>query len=94
MALGALQFLAIITHLIYSPYTKVIWPELSGFLYNAVGGKSSEWEVSPWHYYFTSAIPKLLLNPLLLLLVPYAVYTSPRVARELYLFPVVGFVAA
>jgi alpha-1,6-mannosyltransferase len=74
--------------------TGLIWPELSGFLYNAVGGKSSEWGVSPWHYYSTSAIPKLLLNPLLLLLVPYAIYTSPRVARELYLFPVLGFVAA
>ena len=77
-----------------TPKTGLIWPELSGFLYNAVGGKSSEWGVSPWHYYFTSAIPKLLLNPLLLVLVPYAIYTTPRVADELYLFPVLGFVAA
>ncbi|KAK1832813.1 Alg9-like mannosyltransferase family-domain-containing protein [Podospora conica] len=48
-----------------------LWPELWGFYYNAILGSSSAWGVSPWHYYFTSALPRLLLNPVsLLLLLP------------------------
>lgn len=54
-------------------WQKPIWPELWGFYYNAVLGSSSEWGVSPWHYYFTNALPKLMINPLVLtVLVPYA----------------------
>ncbi|KAK3383338.1 alpha-1,6-mannosyltransferase subunit [Lasiosphaeria ovina] len=41
-----------------------VWPELWGFYYNAILGSSSAWGVSPWHYYFTSALPRLLVNPL------------------------------
>jgi alpha-1,6-mannosyltransferase len=41
-----------------------IWPEWSSFYYNTILGKASDWGTSPWHFYFTSAIPKLLMNPL------------------------------
>ena len=41
-----------------------LWPEFSGFVFNVVEGKSLEWGTSPFHYYFTSTIPRLLLNPL------------------------------
>ncbi|KAL2161562.1 hypothetical protein VTH06DRAFT_8124 [Thermothelomyces fergusii] len=41
-----------------------LWPELSAFLFNVVGGGASAWGVSPWHWYATSALPRLLLNPL------------------------------
>lgn len=41
-----------------------LWPELSGFYYNTVQGRASAWGVSPWHYYFTAALPRLLLNPI------------------------------
>ncbi|KAL1958210.1 hypothetical protein VTO42DRAFT_5066 [Malbranchea cinnamomea] len=41
-----------------------LWPELSGFLYNVVAGKASNWGTQPWHFYFTNALPRLLLNPL------------------------------
>jgi alpha-1,6-mannosyltransferase len=41
-------------------WQRPMWPELAGFYYNAVQGKSSDWGVSPWHYYFTSALPRLL----------------------------------
>ena len=44
-----------------------LWPEWVGFYYNTVLGKSSDWGISPWHYYFTNALPKLLLNPMVLL---------------------------
>lgn len=45
-------------------WQKFLWPELWGFYYNVVQGSSSNWGTSPFYYYFTSAIPKLLLNPL------------------------------
>ncbi|OTB02305.1 glycosyltransferase family 22 protein [Hypoxylon sp. CI-4A] len=56
-------------------WQKPLWPELWGFYYNAVLGSSSEWGVSPWYYYFTSAIPKILMNPLsTAVLIPYALW--------------------
>jgi alpha-1,6-mannosyltransferase len=39
------------------------WPELTSFLFNVIQGKSSDWGVSPFHFYFSSALPRLLLNP-------------------------------
>ncbi|KAJ3948269.1 alpha-1,6- mannosyltransferase [Colletotrichum fioriniae] len=54
-------------------WQKPLWPELWGFYYNAVLGSSSNWGVSPWHYYFSSALPRLLVNPLTFtLLIPLA----------------------
>ncbi|KAI1333138.1 glycosyltransferase family 22 protein [Xylariaceae sp. FL0255] len=56
-------------------WQKPLWPELWGFYFNAVLGSSSEWGVSPWHYYFTSALPKILTNPLTsVVLIPYALW--------------------
>lgn len=46
-----------------------LWPEWVGFYYNTVRGKSSEWGISPFHFYFLNALPRLLLNP-----VAYIVY--------------------
>jgi alpha-1,6-mannosyltransferase len=57
-------------------WQKPLWPELWGFYYNAILGKSTDWGTSPWHAYFTSMLPKLLLNPAILLLVPLA-FTIP-----------------
>ncbi|KAI1769746.1 glycosyltransferase family 22 protein [Hypoxylon cercidicola] len=58
-------------------WQKPLWPELWGFYYNAVLGSSSEWGVSPWYYYFTSAIPKILTNPLsTTVLIPYALWND------------------
>lgn len=58
-----------------------LWPELAGFYYNAVLGASSDWGTSPWHYYFLSALPRLLLNPLALPLVAFAL-AQPATARS------------
>lgn len=72
-----------------------IWPELWGFYYNVVQGSSSNWGVSPWHYYFTSAIPRIILNPIgLAVLIPGALYfpATSRAARSLVV-PSLLFVA-
>ncbi|KAM0437547.1 hypothetical protein ACHAPT_001911 [Fusarium lateritium] len=75
-------------------WQKPLWPELWGFYFNAILGSSSEWGISPWHYYFSSALPKLLLNPLLPLLMVFALVQpgTSRAARDLWL-PNVLFVA-
>ncbi|RDW78073.1 hypothetical protein BP5796_05925 [Coleophoma crateriformis] len=81
-------------------WQKGMWPELAGFYYNAIQGKSADWGTSPYHYYFTNGLPKLLLNPLLtFVLIPYAItlksfrfHTGSRVAVSLTL-PAMLFVA-
>ncbi|KXH50843.1 Alg9-like mannosyltransferase, partial [Colletotrichum simmondsii] len=63
-------------------WQKPLWPELWGFYYNAVLGSSSNWGVSPWHYYFSSALPRLLVNPLTFaLLIPLAL-AQPATSRS------------
>jgi alpha-1,6-mannosyltransferase len=53
-----------------------IWPELSAFLANVFptdnGLGASAWGTSPWHWYFTSALPRLMLNPIALPLLAYS----------------------
>ncbi|KAM0254799.1 hypothetical protein ACHAQJ_006398 [Trichoderma viride] len=75
-------------------WQKPLWPELAGFYYNAVLGSSSNWGVSPWHYYFSSALPRLLLNPLCFPLIGLALFqpgTSRRVQH--LIFPSLVFIA-
>ncbi|KAI0175976.1 glycosyltransferase family 22 protein [Hypoxylon sp. FL1284] len=76
-------------------WQKPVWPELWGFYYNAILGSSSEWGVSPWHYYFTSAIPKILTNPLsTIALVPYSLWNEgTRKQVQPLLIPSLLFVA-
>lgn len=71
-----------------------LWPEFSAFLYNVVAGKASDWGVHPWHFYVTSALPRLLLNPLTYLVgIPVSCVTArQRVARPL-LIPSLAYIA-
>ncbi|EXK89314.1 alpha-1,6-mannosyltransferase [Fusarium oxysporum f. sp. raphani 54005] len=75
-------------------WQKPLWPELWGFYFNAILGSSSEWGISPWHYYFTSALPKLLLNPFVPALAVYALL-QPGTSRatQALLIPNLLFVA-
>ena len=36
----------------------MMWPELHSFYFSVVLNKSQEWGTSPWHWYFTVALPK------------------------------------
>ncbi|KAK4165781.1 Alg9-like mannosyltransferase family-domain-containing protein [Cladorrhinum sp. PSN259] len=72
-----------------------IWPELWGFYYNVIQGSSSNWGTSPWYYYFVSAVPRLLVNPLTYtFLIPLAFYhpASSHAAKRLTI-PSILFVA-
>ncbi|CZS94547.1 related to ECM39 protein, involved in cell wall biogenesis and architecture [Rhynchosporium agropyri] len=53
-------------------WQKPIWPELAGFYYNAIQGKSADWGTSPLTFYFANSLPRLLLNPFILILIPLA----------------------
>jgi alpha-1,6-mannosyltransferase len=74
---------------------KPIWPELAGFYYNAIQGKSADWGTSPFTYYFSDLLPKLLLNPLILIvLIPIALMlpATQHLARDLVV-PSILFIA-
>lgn len=47
-------------------------PELQVLLYNTVENRSSDWGESEWHWYFTSALPKILLTAVFLF--PLAIF--------------------
>ncbi|KAF1836684.1 hypothetical protein BDW02DRAFT_637714 [Decorospora gaudefroyi] len=72
-----------------------LWPEWTGFYYNTIQGHSADWGVSPWHYYFANAIPRLLLNPVsYLVCIPVALFNAATRNKSLaLLIPLLGFVA-
>jgi len=76
-------------------WQRLIWPEAHAFLFNTVEGHASDWGVSPWHFYFSSALPRLMLNPLTFgVCVPLAVFQPGlRKSSSGVLIPLLGFVA-
>lgn len=72
-----------------------LWPELAAFKFNVVHGQASAWGTQPWHFYFSNAIPRLLLNPCTYLVgIPLALsQPSTRAATRYLLTPSLTFVA-
>jgi alpha-1,6-mannosyltransferase len=72
-----------------------LWPEWTAFYYNTILGHSADWGVSPWHFYFLNALPRLLLNPLTYLLcIPIAIISPSTRPHSLdLLIPSLTFVA-
>ncbi|KAL6869044.1 alpha-1,6- mannosyltransferase [Amphichorda felina] len=64
-----------------------LWPELAGFYYNTILGSASNWGVSSWHYYFSSALPRLLLNPLAPILIIFSL-AQPGTSRQAQLLTI------
>lgn len=56
---------------------RLVWPELEGFVFNVVHGKSVEWGTEPWKAYFTRYLWQLFRPPLVLLLVLPGLVTDP-----------------
>ncbi|KAL8909398.1 MAG: hypothetical protein Q9207_000233 [Kuettlingeria erythrocarpa] len=72
-----------------------LWPELSGFSYNILHSQSSNWGTSAWHFYLTSALPRLLFNPLITILCIPLCLAHPALRRPAasILIPNIAFVA-
>ncbi|OJZ92258.1 glycosyltransferase family 22 protein [Aspergillus luchuensis CBS 106.47] len=72
-----------------------LWPELAAFKFNVISGQASAWGTHPWHFYFTNAVPRLLLNPLTYVVgIPFALYQpSTRGLAANTLIPSLFFLA-
>jgi alpha-1,6-mannosyltransferase len=72
-----------------------LWPELSAFLSNIFPFDprlgASAWGTSPWYWYFTSALPRLLLNPFAVPLI-YCTFTTPATSSLSLLIPNIGYI--
>ncbi|KAF7713913.1 Dolichyl-P-Man:Man(7)GlcNAc(2)-PP-dolichol alpha-1,6-mannosyltransferase [Penicillium ucsense] len=76
-------------------WKKWVWPELNAFVFNVVEGQSSAWGTEPFWFYFTNALPRLLLNPLVYLIAIPVALQNPALRRPILplLAPSVFFVA-
>ncbi|KAM7261106.1 hypothetical protein ACFE04_026581 [Oxalis oulophora] len=69
-------------------WKKLLWPEFEVLFFNSIQNRSSEWGTSPFHWYFSSALPRSLLAayPLFLL----GIFLERRALS--FVLPVLSFV--
>ncbi|OAG39419.1 hypothetical protein AYO21_06435 [Fonsecaea monophora] len=81
---GLLLTVSVDTFFWQSP--KPLWPELVAFLSNVFPPEgslgASAWGTSPWHWYFTNALPRLLMNPLVVVVLIPAAFIYPGIATS------------
>ncbi|KAJ9289723.1 CAZyme family GT22 [Paecilomyces variotii] len=72
-----------------------MWPEFEAFKFNVIAGQASAWGTHPWHFYFTSALPRLLLNPMTYVVcIPFSVLHPSIRSSSLYvLLPSLIYIA-
>ncbi|KAJ1978275.1 alpha-1,6- mannosyltransferase [Dimargaris verticillata] len=59
--------------------TPWMWPEAYVFWFNVIRNQSAQWGTLPWHAYWTSFLPRLLLGALPL--IPLGIYANPGLRR-------------
>ncbi|KAK6918670.1 GPI mannosyltransferase [Dillenia turbinata] len=69
-------------------WKRLMWPEFEVFWFNSVLNRSSEWGTYPFHWYFTSALPRSLLAAYPLF--PLGVILERRILP--YILPALFFV--
>lgn len=76
-------------------WKRLLWPEGEVLFFNTVENRSGEWGEFPWHWYFSTALPKALHTniPLVALgiLNPYRNARQERATVWYYLFPTLCF---
>ncbi|PGG95223.1 hypothetical protein AJ79_10181 [Helicocarpus griseus UAMH5409] len=95
LSIGLLLTIPIDSLLWQGLYKGPLWPELSAFTYNVLSGHASAWGTSPIHFYFTNALPRLLLNPLTYTLcIPLSLsLPATRPATTSLLLPQLAYIA-
>ena len=66
IALHSVPFPAITVAVDSVFWRRWLWPEGEVFWFNSVQNQSHKWGTQPWHWYFTSALPRSMLGAAIL----------------------------
>jgi alpha-1,6-mannosyltransferase len=76
-----------------------LWPELSAFLFNILpldkNSGASAWGTQSWHWYFTSALPRVFMSPLTYPLLWVMAVSNPAISQPAleFLLPNLAYIA-